>query len=58
VGGIRRGLLDKVVVVECDGGKVEVSWDGVAGVHLSGPVENLYSEEVRDEMLDRLGHAA
>jgi len=39
VGGIRRGLLDDTVEVECDGGTVQVKWDGSSGVVLTGAVE-------------------
>jgi len=38
VNGIRRGLLDHTVWVECDGGDVAVQWDGTGSVFLSGPV--------------------
>ncbi|WP_446901249.1 diaminopimelate epimerase [Burkholderia sp. YIM B11467] len=38
VNGIRRGLLDATVRVECDGGDVTVQWDGAGSVFLSGPV--------------------
>ncbi|CAI8695066.1 diaminopimelate epimerase [Burkholderia pyrrocinia] len=38
VNGIRRGLLDPTVRVECDGGDVAVQWDGTGSVFLSGPV--------------------
>nr|WP_248291682.1 MULTISPECIES: diaminopimelate epimerase [unclassified Novosphingobium] len=53
VGGIRRGLLDERVVVVCDGGPVEVEWDGTGGVRLAGPVEHIYSGEIDRPMLDR-----
>lgn len=43
VNGIRRGLLDDCVEVECDGGTVTVQWDGVGSVFLSGPVETTFS---------------
>ncbi|TCW82743.1 diaminopimelate epimerase [Burkholderia sp. SRS-46] len=43
VNGIRRGLLEARVAVECDGGVVTVGWDGHAGVLLTGPVEAVYS---------------
>lgn len=42
VGGIRRGLLDDTVEVQCDGGPVKVHWDGVGSVFLTGPVEPVY----------------
>ncbi|QRR08336.1 diaminopimelate epimerase [Burkholderia sp. MS455] len=38
INGIRRGLLDHTVRVECDGGDVAVQWDGTGSVFLSGPV--------------------
>ncbi|MGY4728800.1 diaminopimelate epimerase [Burkholderia pyrrocinia] len=38
VNGIRRGLLDHTVRVECDGGDVAVQWDGTGSVFLSGPI--------------------
>ncbi|QXI26003.1 diaminopimelate epimerase [Pseudomonas vanderleydeniana] len=41
VGGIRRGLLDERVQVQCDGGTVSVQWDGSGGVILSGRVETV-----------------
>lgn len=43
VNGIRRGLLDDCVEVECDGGSVTVRWDGVGPVYLIGPVETVFS---------------
>ncbi|MBT2338990.1 MULTISPECIES: diaminopimelate epimerase [Pseudomonas] len=43
VNGIRRGLLDGCVEVECDGGSVTVRWDGVGSVFLAGPVESVFS---------------
>lgn len=43
VNGMRRGLLDSTVEVECDGGRVTVTWDGTAGVFLKGPVERSFS---------------
>ncbi|KAF5989898.1 diaminopimelate epimerase [Fusarium bulbicola] len=39
VNGIRRGLLEGKVKVECDGGTVIVSWDGIGDAFLEGPVE-------------------
>ncbi|MGB3127821.1 MAG: diaminopimelate epimerase [Pseudomonas sp.] len=39
VNGIRRGLLDDTVDVQCDGGTVTVQWDGQGGVVLTGSVE-------------------
>ncbi|MGH8450553.1 diaminopimelate epimerase [Pseudomonas sp.] len=39
VNGIRRGLLDDTVAVQCDGGTVTVQWDGQDGVILTGRVE-------------------
>ncbi|KAF5674778.1 diaminopimelate epimerase [Fusarium circinatum] len=39
VNGIRCGLLEDKVKVECDGGTVIVSWDGIGDVFLEGPVE-------------------
>jgi diaminopimelate epimerase len=43
VNGIRRGLLDSTVEVECDGGSVTVQWDGVGSVFLVGPVVASFS---------------
>ncbi|KAB0481847.1 diaminopimelate epimerase [Pseudomonas reinekei] len=43
VNGIRRGLLDNTVAVECDGGTVTVQWDGVGSVILTGPVLRVFS---------------
>jgi diaminopimelate epimerase len=42
VNGIRRGLLDRMVEVQCDGGILHVAWDG-AGMTLTGPVECSFS---------------
>ena len=39
VNGIRRGLLDARVQVQCDGGTVTVEWAGEGGVVLTGSVE-------------------
>lgn len=43
VNGIRRGLLNSSVEVECDGGTVTVRWDGAGSVFLTGPVEPNFS---------------
>ncbi|MNI19231.1 Diaminopimelate epimerase [compost metagenome] len=49
VNGIRRGLLDPGVEVECDGGTVTVDWDGSGPVFLSGPVEATFSGTLADK---------
>jgi diaminopimelate epimerase len=41
VNGIRRGLLDDTVDVQCDGGTVTVHWDGRGGVVLTGAVQTV-----------------
>ncbi|NWB40698.1 diaminopimelate epimerase [Pseudomonas sp. E6002] len=41
VNGIRRGLLDNTVDVQCDGGTVTVHWDGRGGVVLTGAVQTV-----------------
>jgi diaminopimelate epimerase len=51
VNGIRRGLLDNTVEVQCDGGSVTVQWDGVGPVYLSGPVEAVFSGTIPDRLL-------
>ena len=51
VNGIRRGLLDETVEVECDGGSVTVQWDGVGAVFLIGPVEAVFSGTVAECLL-------
>ncbi|MDR6961691.1 diaminopimelate epimerase [Pseudomonas brassicacearum] len=51
VNGIRRGLLDSCVRVECDGGSVTVRWDGVGTVFLIGPVEASFSGMTADSLL-------
>ena len=51
VGGIRRGLLDDTVEVECDGGTVQVKWDGVGGVVLTGLVEPICSGTIASHFL-------
>ena len=43
VNGMRRGLLDSSVEVECDGGRFNVTWDGAGGVFLKGPAEFSFS---------------
>lgn len=43
VNGMRRGLLDDCVEVECDGGSVTVQWQGTGPVLLTGPVEVVFS---------------
>lgn len=50
VSGIRRGLLDHSVEVECDGGTVTVQWDGVGPVFLIGPVETIFSGTITDQL--------
>ena len=42
VAGIRRNLLDHAVQVVCDGGSVEVRWDGSGSVFLIGGVETVF----------------
>lgn len=51
VNGIRRGLLDNCVDVECDGGVVTVQWDGAGSVFLTGPVETTFSGVIADTLL-------
>lgn len=51
VNGIRRGLLDNCVEVECDGGVVTVRWDGVGSVFLTGPVQTSFSGRIADGLL-------
>jgi len=51
VGGIRLGLLDDTVEVECDGGKVTVKWDGTGGVVLTGPVEPIMHGTIAEHFL-------
>lgn len=51
VNGIRRGLLDSCVEVECDGGTVTVQWDGVGPVFLIGPVEAVFSGTLSESLL-------
>ncbi|NWB11058.1 diaminopimelate epimerase [Pseudomonas sp. G5001] len=41
VNGIRRGLLDDTVDVQCDGGTLTVQWDGRGGVVLTGAVQTV-----------------
>ncbi len=52
VNGIRRGLLDNTVEVECDGGTVTVRWDGMGPVFLVGSVESVASGLIADRLLD------
>jgi len=51
VGGIRRGLLNDTVSVECDGGTVTVQWNGVSGVVLSGPVAPVYDGTISAQLM-------
>ncbi|TBU73960.1 diaminopimelate epimerase [Pseudomonas daroniae] len=51
VNGIRRGLLDDTIDVECDGGTVTVHWDGTGSVFLTGPVERSFSGMIADSVL-------
>lgn len=51
VNGIRRGLLDPSVEVECDGGSARVRWDGRGPVFLIGAVENVASGVIADSLL-------
>ncbi|RVD75809.1 diaminopimelate epimerase [Pseudomonas koreensis] len=52
VNGMRRGLLDNTVEVECDGGPVTVHWDGTGPVILSGPVEASFTGTIADHQLE------
>ncbi|TBV02085.1 diaminopimelate epimerase [Phytopseudomonas dryadis] len=51
VNGIRRGLLDNTVDVECDGGTVRVHWNGSGPVFLTGPVACSFSGVIADSVL-------
>lgn len=51
VGGIRRGLLDDTVEVECDGGTVKVQCDGFGGVVLTGTVEPIHYGTIASHFL-------
>lgn len=50
VNGIRRGILDCAVEVDCDGGSFAVRWDGSQGVFLKGPVEQSFSGILPDQL--------
>jgi diaminopimelate epimerase len=50
VAGIRRGLLDDIVEVICDGGTVEVRWDGAGSVYLTGMVEHIFRGTLPDDV--------
>lgn len=52
VNGIRRGLLDSTVEVECDGGAVKVQWNGRDGVILSGPVAPVFRGTIAGRLLE------
>lgn len=52
VGGIRRGLLDATVEVECDGGTVKVQWDGIGGVLLTGAVKPIFEGVISSQFFD------
>ncbi|MNC81819.1 Diaminopimelate epimerase [compost metagenome] len=54
VNGIRLGLLDNCVEVECDGGTVTVQWDGAGPVFLIGSVEATFSGTITDSKLHAL----
>lgn len=51
VAAIRRGLTDVSVTVVCDGGSVQVKWDGVGGVNLTGGVARIFEGEVSPGLL-------
>ena len=51
VNGIRRGLLDDTVEVQCDGGTVTVHWDGKGGVVLTGAVQTTLHGTIADQFL-------
>jgi len=48
VAAIRRGLTDQRVTVECDGGSVDVTWDGKNGVRLTGSVRTVFRGSFAD----------
>ncbi|MDY0835946.1 diaminopimelate epimerase [Pseudomonas sp. SED1] len=56
VNGIRRGLLDDTVDVQCDGGTVTVHWDGSGGVVLTGAVQTTLHGTIADQLLQTLAH--
>jgi diaminopimelate epimerase len=51
VNGIRRGLLDHTVDVQCDGGTLTVHWDGHGGVVLTGAVQAILHGTVEDAVM-------
>lgn len=51
VAAIRRGLTDATVTVVCDGGSVQVSWDGAGGVQLTGKVARAFAGEIDPDLL-------
>jgi diaminopimelate epimerase len=51
VNGIRRGLLDETVDVQCDGATVTVKWQGSGGVVLTGSVEPILHGTIADHFL-------
>lgn len=53
VNGMRRGLLNPAVDVQCDGGTVNVQWNGRDGVILTGPVEPVFHGTIASRSLNR-----
>jgi diaminopimelate epimerase len=51
VAAIRRGLTADAVLVECDGGSVQVKWDGIGGVKLTGGVARVFAGEIDATLL-------
>ena len=50
VAAIRRGLTADAVLVECDGGSVQVKWDGIGGVNTGG-VARVFAGEIDATLL-------
>jgi diaminopimelate epimerase len=58
VNGIRRGLLDHTVDVQCDGGTLTVHWAGHGGVVLTGAVQTILHGTVEDAVMGRAMESA
>jgi diaminopimelate epimerase len=51
VAAMRRGLTENAVTVDCDGGSVQVSWDGVGSVNLTGSIVRIFAGDIDPTVL-------
>lgn len=55
VAGVRRGLLDRRVTVNLDGGALEIEWRDDGNVLMTGPVSQVFEGMLSPEFIAAVG---